>query len=813
MSLFAKYLAPLFKAPLSVLLKSQIVPDNVIDDLEIDPSRPIFYVIKTNSFSDKFALARACKKLNMPSPHKTTTLASDEVDTLLCIENPKPLIFGQASDTRAIAIGNQILKAHLNHPDLDAQLVPVSICWGRAPGKDNQDVQSLIADAESPNWLRKLFIVLFSGRFNLVSYSKPVSIRTMVNKHSADDNAGNKLLRVARFHFYRRKVTATGPRLWTRSQMSNSVISAVAVKKAIEDQVSASGESTQQVRAQARKLIDEIASDYRENYVRVGSRFLKWLWNKLYSGIKVNNAEVVRELAQLGHEIIYVPCHRSHIDYLLLSYVIYDQGLVPPHIAAGINLNFGPVGPVLRRGGAFYLRRSFKGNRLYGAIFSEYLSQLFAKGYSVEYFTEGGRSRTGRLLNPKTGMLAMTIQASLRGIDRPISFVPVYMGYEHVMEVNTYLKELKGSSKKSESMLGIFKAIRQLRDYGYGYVNFGQPLQLNEFLNQHVPDWKNDICHEAPPKPQWLTPTCNKLAKQIMTRINNATALNPTTLIALSLLATDKHAMSRQELETQLNLYLNLQSQSQYSPSITLPDMNATQMVSHVITLQKVEVSNDTFGQVVSLNEKESVLMTYYQNNVIHLFAIPSFIAAHVLVHGPQTASQIIAATSHLFVLFKDEWFLRDLDIASYCESIIAALIEQNLFDIVDNYISCAHQHSSAHYQLELLANIVQNTLQRYAIVMNLIVYSDNINKEDLEQKSLAIASRLSAKHGITSPEFTDSKVLGDFINSLLRHQLCHSNDVNQFESTQRLEMLNQTVTSVLDNRVMQSITQVLQPD
>lgn len=123
--------------------------------------------------------------------------------------------------------------------------------------------------------------------------------------------------------------------------------------------------------------------------LRVADRFLRWLWNKLYQGIDVQNADRVRKLALDGHEIVYVPCHRSHIDYLLLSYVLYHQGLVPPHIAAGINLNFWPVGGMFRRGGAFFIRRTFKGNRLYSTIFREYLAELFHRGYSVEYFIEG----------------------------------------------------------------------------------------------------------------------------------------------------------------------------------------------------------------------------------------------------------------------------------------------------------------------------------------------------------------------------------------------------------------------------------------
>ena len=145
-----------------------------------------------------------------------------------------------------------------------------------------------------------------------------------------------------------------------------------------------------------------------------------------------------------GQEIVYLPCHRSHIDYLLLSYLIYRNGLTPPHIAAGDNLDMPLVGGLLRRGGAFFLRRSFKGEPLYAAVFHEYLHLMLARGFPIEYFIEGGRSRTGRTLAPKAGILGMTIASFVRSHSRPLVFVPVYVGYERIIEGDTYVRELAG---------------------------------------------------------------------------------------------------------------------------------------------------------------------------------------------------------------------------------------------------------------------------------------------------------------------------------------------------------------------------------
>lgn len=797
-------------APMSFLVKPKIVPDNVIDELEIDPGRPIFYVIKTNSLADKLALSRACKSLGMPSPSVPVTLAEKPITSLICIENPSPLLFGSAGKTKALNIGAELLSAHQQDNNLDAQLIPVSIVWGRAPGKEKADLQSIMADSESPSWLRKFFIVLFSGRSTFIRFSRPVSIRYMADKHGADTDAGRKMLRVARFHFHRQKLAATGPRLWTKEQMLNSILSAPSVKKAIKEEVSQSGKEKAQVKKEVQKLLIEIAANYRESYVRVANRFLTWLWNKLYNGIEVNNAEVVRELAGLGHEIIYVPCHRSHMDYLLLSYVIYNQGLVPPHIAAGINLNFGPVGPMLRRGGAFYLRRSFKGDKLYGAVFREYLGQLFMKGYSVKYFTEGGRSRTGRLLPPKTGMLAMTIQAMLRGIDRPVTFVPVYLGYEHVMEVSTYLKELKGSAKKTESLSGIFKAVKNLRDYGYGYVNFGTPLTLNDFLNENVEDWRTQINPEEIQKPQWLTPVCNKLAIDIMRRINNSTALNAATLTSLTLLAAEQLTLSREELESQLNLYLSLQRNARYSDLITIPEESGSALVDHLIKLRKVEVSSDDFGQMISFSAEEAVLMTYYRNNIIHLFAIPSLIAAQILMHKLLAKEQIIDAVKQLYPLFVDEWFLKDEDPTPYTEAMLKALIESRLLIEQGDMLQAPERQSSERFALKLLANIIGRTLQRYAIVLNLLKNRHQVPRSELEEKSLAIAARLRAMYGIKSPEFTDKKVLSAFTTSLRDNGYVVADEQGRLSGSPALTELSDTVSGTLRNDIMQSIAQVI---
>ena len=143
--------------------------------------------------------------------------------------------------------------------------------------------------------------------------------------------------------------------------------------------------------------------------------------------------------------------------------------------------------PLLRRAGAFFMRRSFKEDLLYKAVFDEYIHLLLSKGYSLEYFVEGGRSRTGGMLTPRPGMINMTFRGYYRDHHRDIQFVPVYFSYERVLEISSYLDERKGHQKKTESLRDLFGVFRYLSlDFGQVSVNVGEPISLEQFLSDRV---------------------------------------------------------------------------------------------------------------------------------------------------------------------------------------------------------------------------------------------------------------------------------------------------------------------------------------
>ncbi|OEE64345.1 glycerol-3-phosphate 1-O-acyltransferase [Enterovibrio norvegicus FF-33] len=804
MSACQSFYHKLLNLPLSVLVKTISIPSDPINQLGFDLTRPMVYVLPFRSHTDLLTLRSICLQLGLPDPLEPLELGGKSLQRYVFVSEGKRLFsHGDPVPEESIALFTELLELHKRDSELDIQLIPASVVWDRNPGNESRPVA---ASLKAMNSLQKFYTILTLGRDSMVRLSSPVSLRFMADKHGTDTTIANKLARVAKIHFSRQKMAASGPNLPNRQALFKRLLASKAIDKVVQDEAESRDVPVEKVRKEAIDMMEEIAADFSPSLIRYADRLLTWLWNKLYQGININNAERVRQLAQDGHEIVYVPCHRSHMDYVLLSYTLYKEGLVPPHIAAGVNLNFFPAGPIFRRGGAFFLRRTFKGNRLYSTVFREYLAELFAKGYSVEYFSEGGRSRTGRLLPAKTGMLAMTIQAMLRGLKRPVTLVPVYIGYEHVMEVSTYAKELQGKRKESENFGQVLGILRKLRNYGKGYVNFGEPIQVNHFLNEKAPNWHQDIDPIEPQRPTWLNPVVNELAERMMTQINDAAAANALTLCATALLASRQRALSREALEEQLNIYLELLRQVPYSSTSTVPEDSAQELVEHALTLNKFVVEKDSLGDVISLDRQQAIFMTYYRNNIIHLFAIPSLIAQMLVFKTSVNRETLIDTVRQLYPLLKAELFMSfdEKALTSYVDAVIVELERQSLISTDGDML---HRNPGKLNQLQLLGRTIAETLQRYAITITLFCHEPNVSKPDLEQQSQMMAQRLSRLHGINAPEFFDKGVFSTLVASLREEG--YLNDDGHAKA-EHIETLQECVLGLISPEVQLTIQAIL---
>ncbi|QGY27646.1 glycerol-3-phosphate 1-O-acyltransferase PlsB [Pantoea cypripedii] len=794
MSGWRKLYYKLLNLPLSILVKSKAIPSDPVSEHGLDPTRPILYVLPYDSKADLLTLRSQCLKHDLPDP-----LTPLEIDgTLLpryVFIHDGPRVFPYfVPNLESVKLFHDYLDLHRSNPELDVQMLPVSVMFGRAPGREVQGEQT--PHLRILNGVQKFFAILWHGRDSFVRFSPTVSLRQMASEHGTDKSIAQKLARVARIHFARQRLAAIGPRLPARQDLFNKLLQSKAIEKAVEDEARSKKISHEKAQQNAIEMMEEIAADFSYEAIRVTDRVMGWMWSRLYQGINVNGGERVRQLAQDGHELVYVPCHRSHMDYLLLSYVLYHQGLVPPHIAAGINLNFWPAGPIFRRLGAFFIRRTFKGNKLYSTVFREYLGELFNRGYSVEYFVEGGRSRTGRLLDPKTGTLSMTLQALLRGSSRPITFVPIYIGYEHVMEVGTYAKELRGAVKEKEGFMQMVHGLRKLRNLGQGYVNFGEPLPLVNYLNKHVPEWRESIDPIEPPRQAWMTPAVNDIANRLMVRINEAGAANAMNLCVTALLASRQRSLTREQLIEQLECYTQLLRNVPYSSESTVPDLNAEALLDHAMGMNKFETEQDNIGDIIILPREQAVLMTYYRNNIQHMLVMPSLIAAIVQQHREIDEAELLRQVSLVYPMLKSELFLRwsSEELPALLQDLCGEMVRQGLVSQQDGMLKL----SAARYRtLQLLAAGIRETLQRFAITFSILSAKPGINRGTLEKESRTLAQRLSVLHGINAPEFFDKAVFTTLVMTLRDEGYINDSGDADVQRTQIMwQMLAELVTS-----------------
>ena len=801
-SWWTKVYFSLIQIPVKLFVKSKPIPTDPITELDLDIHRPILYVLPYNSQIDLMVVRSLCLKYDLPDPLLGIDINGNTIPAYIYIDKGPGIFASKKQKNKSIEILREYISAHQQNDELDVQMLPVSVMFGRKPDKEGKKMPSLQVLGAT----YKLYKILISGRDCYTRFSRTVSFKNIKVDNNQDISVlAHKLARVARIHFAKQRAASVGPKLPIRQEMLNKLLTNPALAEAIQEEAKSKKIDQDKAKKNALSLLNEIAANFSYRMLRVTDFVLTWAWNRLYQGLKVTNADPVRELAENGHEIVYAPCHRSHMDYLLLSYVLYRQGLVPPHIAAGINLNFWPAGPIFRRLGAFFIRRSFKGNKLYTAVFREYLAELFIRGYAVEYFIEGGRSRTGRLLDPKTGMLMMTVQTLLRGDHRPITIVPVYIGYEHVLEVATYANELRGAKKEKESLWRTIKAFLKLKKLGFGYVNFGDPIPLNQFLNQQIPDWRDAIDPTGTQRPSWLTPTTNLLATQIMEHINSSAAINAMNLCCSILLAADQCTLTKVKLLENIDYLLKLLKNIPYSDLITIPDQTAEQMFEHAKEMGKFVITTDEVGEMVGLTADQAVLMTYYRNNIQHLLIIPAIVARILLKNNRISLDEVLMQVKLLFPLIKSELFLyhNDEQLTEYVNKIIATYAELNLISYTPDKLTLNYLKMSG---LQLLASSSKDTLQRYVIAFSLLQKDPTISRASLEKEGRLIAERLSILHGINAPEFFDKGVFSTLVASL-REQgyLDDKGDANLV----KIETMNKILKPVITTRVMQTIDEI----
>ncbi|MDR2214260.1 MAG: glycerol-3-phosphate 1-O-acyltransferase PlsB, partial [Nevskiaceae bacterium] len=551
--------------------------------------QPVCYVMEQHSVLDALVVQRACARLKMPRPGKSLVAGDKRIarGSMMALARQVGLLRARL-DRRPPPVLQAMLAAARGDPHLDVTLLPVAVYWGRRPERESGWLALLLSeDWTLSSRLRRLFTVLFNSRNTLVEFGQPVTLRALIPGDTPDFQASRRIARNLMMQLDAGRTAYIGPDLSHRRTLRARVLRTQGVRAQVAQQARERKLPRRKVFKEAQRIFDEIAADYSPAFVQFMERLLRWLWTRIYSGVEVAHARTLGSIAS-GNELVYVPCHRSTMDDVLTPYAVYTTGFVIPHIVAGLNLNLPVVGTLMRKGGTFFMRRSFRGNALYTAVFMNYLGAMMARGHPLQYFIEGGRSRNGRSLQPKTGMLSMTVRSYLRQPVRPVVFVPVYLGYERIIEAESYVGELSGKPKEKETLWDFLRSLRRLREnFGFVHVNIGEPIPLQPLLDRHLPQWREQM--KAGGKMPSVNAAVDELAPLIMQRINAAAAMTPVNLLALVLLATPRQTMFAADLARQLEVMLQVLRAAPYSSRVTITHLDAAGIIEAGHKLEVVQ--------------------------------------------------------------------------------------------------------------------------------------------------------------------------------------------------------------------------------
>ena len=777
---------------------------------------PICYVIERDSLSDALILQRACIEAGLPSPMQALA-GTRRRRSVFALTRRQGWMFGRKQTRSSNEPLRQLIQSLEGLPERDIQIVPVAIYVGRAPTRESGWFRVLFSE----NWVmvgrfRRLMALLLNGRDTVVHFSAPVSLRSVMNDAGAiaPERFTRKIARVLRTHFNRIRAAVIGPDLSHRRTVVDAVLNAEPVRNAIAANAAKEKITPAKAWQKAHKMALEIAADYSHPVVRSASFLLSNFWNKLYDGISMHHFDKARAAAP-GFEVIYVPSHRSHADYLLMSYQLHVSGVVVPHIAAGVNLDLPVVGPILRRGGAFFMRRSFAGNPLYSLIFKEYMAQLIDRGVPIEYFIEGGRSRTGRLLTPHAGLLSMTVRAFLRAPRRPVLFQPVYIGYEKVMEAASYAGELSGKKKEKETLLGLIRGLKVLRQhYGHVALNFGEPIELNPLLDAASKDWRETTL-DPEAKPEWLRQVVDDLAVRIHANINRAADVNPINLLALALLATPKHAMAESDLLEQLALSKAMLEELPYSDRITLTPMNPREIIAYGEQMEWIARVQHPLGDVLTVTAEKAPMLSYFRNNVLHLNAAAAWVACCFLNNRRMSRASILRLGRIIYPFIQGELFLPwdDDGFAEQLQATIDFFVRRGLLESSGDgrVLERSAGQDDGAFQLKVIARSLIQAFERYYITIAALTKNGphSMTSAELESACTLTAQRLSLLQELSAPEYFDKSLFRGFIQKLRERRAVWTDDAGKLDYDDMLEGVVRDARVILSREVRHSILKI----
>ncbi|MGO8968398.1 MAG: 1-acyl-sn-glycerol-3-phosphate acyltransferase [Myxococcaceae bacterium] len=619
---------------------------------------------------------------------------------------------------------------------------------------------------EAPGFLHSVLAFFRNYKRAQFRVGEAIDLTALVKAFPDEPDAvlARKVRSTLHVHLARETRTVFGPPFKPPERVIDETLRDRALRRSLQVISETSGRKPDSVQREARRDLNAIAARLHPTVLALANPLMSLVFRFMYDGIDVDEAGLERAMrASQGAPVVLCPSHKSHIDYLVLSWALWHRGYQAPLVAAGSNLSFFPLGPFLRRCGAFFLRRAFGGDKVYTATFKAYVRKLVRDGVHQEFFLEGGRSRTGKLLPPKLGLLTWEVEAILDGARDDLAFIPVSMDYENVVESKSYSRELLGAEKKPEDLKALLTAPRVLaRRYGRIHVTFAPPVRLRELMHSRGLEDPNSVTEEQ------KRALVRALAYSVMYDIARVSTVTPQALAATALLSFRGRGIPATELGSRVDTLRRVAESEQVplsaalvghgsDPSSPGPIRDALAGFAREGAVRVTEAR----GQLVyQTDEDQRLQLVFYKNNLMNLLAPRALVAAAVRAGPAGDAVQSVESRA-LFLsrLFKVEFLYRvGAPFEEIFRETVDRLVDEGLLERAHQTLSVTAR-PDAQQTMDFYAELLRDFLESYllaALSLEDVAAAGSMDRKTFIRTALEIgkaeylAGRIQAKEALT---------------------------------------------------------------
>jgi len=734
---------------------------------------------------------RLSLRRQIPEAEALQQTVGDGFSALLFLRRP-PKFGSQARRGRELEV--DLIETLVAKQRISAQailLVPQTFVWSKQAGTASPSLLDLLfGPVQWPGRVRVFCQFLLNYRDAKLRSGEPFNLHEFLEKNPdlADSEAADKVRYALLRRMERDRAVIIGPMKKTTARIQDELLRSPRVRTHIEQYAAEKDISYTKAEGIALKQLQKLCAKQSLFVVDLMHRFLTWVWSKMYDGVVIDKEGIERlREASRDASLVLLPSHKSHIDYLVLSDMLYGNALMPPLIAAGENLSFWPIGILLRRGGAFFIRRSFQDDSLYPALVEAYVRKLIAEGFTIEFFLEGGRSRTGKALPPKYGLLSMVFDSALKLNGTKVKLVPISIGYERIIEERSFVHELSGGDKQSENVGDLIKSSSILRSkWGRLYVQFGEIIDFDDVKEELMRRAGSEFPGEETITPERQRNAVRALAHKVMYSINEVTVVTPAALVATALLSHQKRGMTRASLLTACQDLL-----------ATLDVMDAR--IAHQLRIGDARIREDTIDEalhlfldarliiahdtgpepIYTIDSERRIALEYYQNTIIHFFVPRALIAAALLVDMDQWVdiARLNDRVQQLSRLFKHEFIYRtDATFDEIFEDALRDMDKDGEVEVREGYAQASE--GAMRHRLERYAMMLQTFFESYLLALRgaEIILDGPIPKKEWYKRTLALGQQMYLAGEIERRESLSKLKLETALKALQDYKLVQLN-------------------------------------